>query len=132
MKYLLDTHVFLWSIADTKELSKNAIKALTNPDNEIYISSVTLWEIAIKTRLGKLAIEGISIDELPGVIEKLEYNQISMTPEDALGYLNLREPTHKDPFDRMLIWQCISRHMTMLSKDAEFHKFVPFGLKLQW
>jgi PIN domain nuclease of toxin-antitoxin system len=130
MKYILDTHVFLWSIANTKELSKNIIKVLKNPDNEIYISSVTLWEIAIKTRIGKLNIEGTSIDEIPSIIERLEYSQISMTSDDALGYINLKEDTHKDPFNRMLIWQCISRNMIMISKDTEFTKFVPFGLKL--
>jgi len=132
MKYILDTHVFLWSIANTKELSKNVIKVIKNPDNEIYVSSVTLWEIAIKTRIGKLNIEGTSIDEIPSIIERLEYSQISMTSEDALGYINLKEDTHKDPFDRMLIWQCMSRNMIMLSKDTEFAKFVPYGLKLLW
>jgi PIN domain nuclease of toxin-antitoxin system len=132
MKYILDTHVFLWSIANTKELSKNVIKVIKNQDNEIYVSSVTLWEIAIKTRIGKLNIEGTSIDEIPSIIERLEYSQISMTSEDALGYINLKEDTHKDPFDRMLIWQCMSRNMIMISKDTEFIKFVPFGLKLLW
>jgi len=132
MKYLLDTHVFLWSIANAKELSKNVIKVIKNPENEIYVSSVTLWEIAIKTRIGKLEIDGASIDELQNIIEKLEYSQISMTSEDALGYIDLKEETHKDPFDRMLIWQCMSRSMVMISKDAEFKKFVPFGLKLFW
>ncbi|GAB1455957.1 MAG: type II toxin-antitoxin system VapC family toxin [Spirochaetia bacterium] len=132
MKYILDTHVFLWSIANTKELSKNVIKVIKNPDNEIYISSVTLWEIAIKTRIGKLDITGTSIDEIPSIIGKLDYSQISMTAEDALGYINLKEDTHKDPFDRMLIWQCMSRNMIMISKDTEFSKFVQFGLKLFW
>lgn len=132
MKYILDTHVFLWSIANTKELSKNVIKVIKNPDNEIYVSSVSLWEIAIKIRIGKLHIEGITINELPGIIDKLEYSKISMTYEDALGYINLKEDTHKDPFDRMLIWQSISRNMMLISKDKEFLKFVPYGLKLFW
>jgi PIN domain nuclease of toxin-antitoxin system len=132
MKFLLDTHVFLWSFADTRELSKKVIKALKDPSNEIFISSVTLWEIAIKTRIGKLAITGITIDELPSIIKRLEYSQITLSPEDALGYANLAEATHKDPFDRMLIWQCMSRNLTMISKDTEFPKFVPYGLRLFW
>ncbi|GAB1455090.1 type II toxin-antitoxin system VapC family toxin [Spirochaetota bacterium] len=132
MNYLLDTHVFLWSIANIKELSKDVIKILRNKDNEIYISSVTLWEIAIKTRIGKLDITGTSIDQLSTIIKKLEYSQISLTSEDALGYINLKESTHKDPFDRMLIWQCINRNIIMISKDTEFPKFVPYGLKLFW
>jgi PIN domain nuclease of toxin-antitoxin system len=132
MKFLLDTHVFLWSFASTIELSKKVIKALKDPENEIFISSVTLWEIAIKTRIGKLAIEGTTIDQLPAIIARLRYSQISLCPEDALGYVNLAEATHKDPFDRMLIWQSINRNLTMISKDAEFPKFVPYGLRLFW
>ncbi len=132
MKYLLDTHVFLWTIANSKELSKNALAVIKNPDNVVYISSVTLWEIAIKSRIGKLKIEGTSIAELQGIIEKLKYSQICLTTEDVLGYEGLKESTHKDPFDRMLIWQCISRDFTMISKDTEFSKFVSCGLKLFW
>jgi len=77
MKYLLDTHVFLWTIANSKELSKNALAVIKNPDNVVYISSVTLWEIAIKSRIGKLKIEGTSIAELPGIIEKLKYSAVT-------------------------------------------------------
>lgn len=132
MKYILDTHTFLWSIANTKELSREAIKAIKNPENEIYISSISLWEIAIKTRLGKLSIEGIDIDELLTIIDKQQFCILSLTAEDAIGYYSLKEDTHKDPFDRMLIFQAINRNMTIISKDSAFHKFVPFGLKLMW
>jgi PIN domain nuclease of toxin-antitoxin system len=132
MKFLLDTHVFLWSFSNTSELSKKVIKFLKDPGNEIFISSVTLWEIAIKTRIGKLAIEGTTIDQLPAIIARLRYSQITLSPEDALSYVHLAEATHKDPFDRMLIWQSINRNLTMISKDAEFPKFVPYGLRLFW
>lgn len=132
MKYLLDTHSFLWSIAESGKLSKKSIGILKNPGNEVFVSSVTLWEIAIKIRLGKLEIEGFSLDELPGIIEHLRFGRIDCTMEDAIGYAGLKEPTHKDPFDRMLIQQCIRRGLTMISADAEFPKFVPYGLKLVW
>jgi len=132
MKYLLDTHVFLWSLLETKEIPKQTIKEIKNPNNEIYVSSVSLWEISIKTRINKLKLEGIAIEDLAGNIEKLAYRVITMTAEDALGYCNLAESTHKDPFDRMLIWQCISRNITIISKDSEFGKFIPYGLKVLW
>jgi len=132
MKYLLDTHVFLWSISNPKELTKKAISIIKNPENEIYVSAISLWEIAIKTRLNKLEIKGIGIEELPDVIEKMDYEVMSMTPEDAIEYAHLAEDTHKDPFDRMLIVQSISRNMTMISKDSQFGKFTRFGLKLIW
>jgi PIN domain nuclease of toxin-antitoxin system len=79
-----------------------------------------------------LGIKGASIDELQSIIEKLDYSQISLTAEDALGYVKLKEPTHKEPFDRMLIWQCMSRNLIMISMDAEFSKFIPYGLTLFW
>ena len=132
MKYLLDTHVFLWSILDTKAIPKSTIKEIRNPNNEIYISSVSLWEIAIKTRIHKLELQGIVIEDLASIIEKMSFRIITMTAEDSLGYCNLAESTHKDPFDRMLIWQCISRNITIISKDLEFGKFVPYGLKVLW
>jgi len=57
---------------------------------------------------------------------------ISLTAEEAITYHKLKESSHNDPFDRMLIWQSISRNMNLISKDEEFHKFVAHGLKLIW
>ena len=132
MKYLLDTHAFIWSILETKRLPKATIKEIKKPNNEVYVSSVSLWEIAIKRRIHKLELKGITVEELAGIIEKLSYRIIAMTAEDSLGYCNLAESTHKDPFDRMLIWQCISRNITMISRELEFAKFEPHGLKVLW
>ena len=53
-------------------------------------------------------------------------------PDDAIGYSQLKENSHNDPFDRMLIQQCLNRSLTMISKDKEIAKFVPYGLKLLW
>jgi PIN domain nuclease of toxin-antitoxin system len=132
MKYLLDTHTFLWSIYKTEELSKRTIGIIKNEDNEIFVSTISLWEIAIKVRLNKLELHGIHIKELPGIIEKMDYEIVDMQTEDAIEYSLLKEDTHNDPFDRMLIQQSINRNMIMISKDREFKKFVPYGLKLIW
>ncbi len=132
MKYLIDTHVLLWAIGNSKELWKKALAILKDQNNDIYVSSVSLWEIAIKTRLGKLHIEGIQISDLLTIIENLEFELLSMTAEDALGYCTLKENTHKDPFDRMLIWQSITRDIALISRDSQFTKFIPDGIKLVW
>lgn len=132
MKYLLDTHTFIWSLINTKQLPKKVKVEIKKEENEIYISSISLWEIAIKVRIKKLELKGLKIEELEDIIEKMDYKTIAMTAEDSIGYCNFAEETHKDPFDRMLIWQCINRNMTLISKDSEFKKFVPFGLKLLW
>jgi PIN domain nuclease of toxin-antitoxin system len=132
MKYLIDTHVFLWSISMPEELSSKATSALKNEDNEIFISTVSLWEISIKIRIGKLELKGIHVKDLPEVIERMNYQIIDMEAEDAIGYSQLKESTHNDPFDRMLIQQSINRSMVMISKDKEFKKFIPYGLQVIW
>ena len=132
MKYLLDTHVFLWSMMKAEELSRKASSAIKNADNEIYISTISLWEISIKVRIGKLELKGIHVKDLPGIIDKMDYKIISMEADDAIQYSLLKESTHNDPFDRMLIQQSINRNMVMISKDKEFKKFVPYGLKVIW
>jgi PIN domain nuclease of toxin-antitoxin system len=132
MKYLIDTHVFLWSFSKPGELSRKATSALKNEDNEIFISTVSLWEISIKVRIGKLELKGIHVKDLPGIIDKMDYQIIDLEADDAIRYSMLKENTHNDPFDRMLIQQSINRNMVMLSKDKEFKKFVPYGLRVIW
>lgn len=132
MNYLLDTHTFLWSVANVENLSKKVLEILKNPKNEIYVSAVSFWEISIKTRIKKLDLDTIAPEDLLAIAEKMDFQVISLTPEEAITYHKLKESSHNDPFDRMLIWQSISRNMTIISKDHEFKKFIPYGLKLLW
>lgn len=132
MKYLLDTHVFLWSIMNSSQLSEKIIDILKKPTNEIFVSSISIWEIAIKLRIKKLDLGGLPIEDLLRIGRKLDYSFLDLSPEDALGYLELEEETHKDPFDRILIAQCIKHKLIMISKDSEFKKFKSNGLKLIW
>ena len=62
----------------------------------------------------------------------MDFQLIGLSPEESSTYCNLKEPNHKDPFDRMLVWQAIQRKMIIISKDHEFSKFEEFGLKLLW
>ena len=132
MKYLLDTHVFLWSFGKPDELSRKASSAIKNEDNEIFVSTISLWEISIKVRIGKLELKGIDIQDLPGIIKKMDYQIINLETKDSIEYSLLKEDTHNGPFDRMLIQQSINRNMTMISRDKEFKKFAQYGLKLIW
>ena len=132
MKYLLDTHAFLWAIGQSKDLPEAVVKELKNPNNEVYVSAITFWEISIKIRIKKLDLGGIQIEDLIPFAEKMDFQVIDLTPEEANTYVNLAENTHNDPFDRMLIWQCIRRNMTIVSKDIEFEKFKDYGLKILW
>jgi PIN domain nuclease of toxin-antitoxin system len=132
MKYLLDTHTFLWTISLSESLPIKAISAIKNPNNDIFVSAVTFWEISIKTRIKKLDLDGLANEDLLSLAEEMDFQLIDMTSEEANTYCNLAEDTHNDPFDRMLIWQCIKRNMTIISKDEEFRKFKSYGLKTLW
>jgi len=132
MKYLLDTHAFLWAIGQSSSLPEIVIRELKNPKNEVFVSAITFWEISIKTRIKKLDLGGIPQEDLVSLAEKMDFQVIDLTPEEANTYASLSESTHKDPFDRMLIWQCIQRNMTIISKDIEFEKFKDYGLKMLW
>ena len=132
MKYLLDTHTFLWTISGSENIPEATRAAIRSQENDVYVSSVSLWEIAIKSRIGKLDLGNIETDELIGHAETMGMELIGLTPEEAISYARLEEDSHFDPFDRMLIWQAIGRKLTMISKDGDFKKFVPHGLKLLW
>ena len=132
MNCLLDTHTFLWTISHSENLSKKAAETIKNPKNEIFVSAVSFWEISIKTRIKKINLDTIEPEELLQLAEKMEFQLISLTAEEAITYHKLKESSHNDPFDRMLIWQSISRNMSLISKDQEFNKFIPHGLKLIW
>lgn len=114
MRLLLDTHVFLWSVADSPELPKKAKEAIRDAD-EVFVSAASLWEIAIKVGLGKLkanpqdlvrAISGSGFTELP--ITALHAAQVETLPEH-----------HKDPFDRLLVAQALTEPMHLLTADAQ-------------
>ncbi len=132
MNYLLDTHAFLWTASESKLLPDKIAQIIINPENGVFVSAVTFWEIAIKSRIGKLDLDGLMPENLPAIAEEMELQLIGLTPEEAITYSNLKENRHKDPFDRMLIWQAIRRDMIMISKDQQFQNFTEYGLKLIW
>ncbi|PKA11085.1 PIN domain nuclease [Leptospira meyeri] len=132
MAYLLDTHALLWVIGDSKQLSKKVATIVQDQENQILVSAISLWEISLKFRLGKLKLSGLKPDDIPKLLEKLNINIIELNLEEASSYHNLKEDFHKDPFDRMLIWQCITRKLTFISKDSEIKKYKISGLRTIW
>jgi PIN domain nuclease of toxin-antitoxin system len=132
VKYLLDTHTFLWTISGSDKIPAHTRGVICDADNEVYISAVSLWEVSIKTRLKKLDLGSVAVEDLIGLSEEMGFQSISLDPGEAVTYGGMEENSHFDPFDRMLVWQAINRKMTVISKDAAFSKFVPHGLKLLW
>jgi len=111
-RYLLDTHIFLWWLSDAKKLSKEVFDIIANSSNQIYISSASIWEIAIKESLGKIKIDA----NLINAIEANGFIELKISAKCANGTKNL-EPIHRDPFDRMLISQAIENDLTLITVD---------------
>ncbi len=132
VKLLLDTHVFLWSLIDTAKLSANARAALHNPANDIIVSAVNFWEIAIKFALGKLDLHGVRPEGLPAEARIAGYRIVGLEPDVAASSYRLPREIQRDPFDRMLAWQSMCAEWTLVSRDRLMAGYEPHGLKLLW
>ncbi len=122
MKLLLDTHAFLWWIGNDERLSDVARTAISDVNNEVFFSAVSAWEMAIKTRSGKLSIHA----ELAGFLTKhLGKNAFSLMPISLTHALQIaRLPSlHRDPFDRMLVAQAQVEKARLVSRDPEIAKY---------
>ena len=119
MKYLLDTHTFLWFIAGSPLLSGDVRKLIEDPSNFRLLSIGSLWEMAIKKSIGKLEL-AMSFKEL--VENQVQANAISLLQIEIhhLERLANLPFNHKDPFDRLLVAQCLSENIPLLSRDNSF------------
>jgi PIN domain nuclease of toxin-antitoxin system len=131
MSYLLDTHVIIWMLCDTNKLSEKVISILQDGENKIFISAISIWEISIKFKIGKIEIQGMQPDEFLKVVLKQDISTLPLDSEIASTYYKL-ESTHKDPFDLMLAWQAINYEIPLISKDSCFNQFKKKGLELVW
>ena len=131
MKYLLDTHTLLWFVDGNARLSPTARTQIRDLNNVCFISSVSLWEIAIKFSSGKLNLPQ-PFDEL--VSAQLKRDEITVLPistEHLLAVANLPFPSngHRDPFDRMIACQAQAEDLTLVSADSVFDTY---GVNRLW
>jgi len=122
MKYLLDTHAFLWFVLDDKRISANAKSIIKDSKNEIFFSAASAWEMAIKKKLNRLKIKG---NLEPFIIKQLSANNfipMSITISHAT-YTERLPQFHKDPFDRIIIAQSILESLQLISKDEDVKKY---------
>lgn len=126
MRYLLDTHTLLWFLQGNKQLAKET-REIENVENKCYTSIASAWEIAIKTKLGKLELE-FPFEKLA---EYLFFNDIKLLPIsfEHLQRLMTIDVIHKDPFDRIIVAQALYEDLTIISKDENF---AGYGIKLLW
>lgn len=116
MRVLLDTATFLWAANDAPEFSAKAREIFADPDNEIFLSSVSAWEMAVKYALGKLPLPEPPARFVP---RQRKQHGIDLLPLDEESALHLsRLPfLHKDPFDRMLVCQAVVHRLVILTAD---------------
>jgi PIN domain nuclease of toxin-antitoxin system len=122
MKLLLDTHAFMWWHSDPEYIPKNTLTLLQDPDNEVILSVVSLWEMQIKIQLGKLTLR----DDLELMLKiQQEQNNISLISVTLPHILELKTLPlhHKDPFDRILIAQSKVENATLISRDSVFKNY---------
>ena len=130
MTYLLDTHYMIWAITDTKKISKAIKEVISNPENRIVISTISFWEVALKSSIGKLEITGYSPEDFPDACLQVGFDIECLSAKDSSTYHQLKATYHRDPFDRMLIWQAIRNNYTLISIDKNVKKYKSEGLKV--
>ncbi|HSP34021.1 MAG TPA: type II toxin-antitoxin system VapC family toxin [Thermoanaerobaculia bacterium] len=121
MKLLLDTQLLLWAAGQPERLSSRARKLLNDADNELLFSAASLWEITIKTTLGR---DDFRVE--PRVLRRglLDngYVELPITSEHAVN-VDALPPLHKDPFDRLLLAQALVEGITLLTADAQLARY---------
>ena len=122
MRILLDTSTFLWIITDSPELSPRARELFVDPANEVYLSSVSSWEIAVKHSLGRLPLPEPPERFVPAQRKDHGIEPLPLDEEAALHLVRL-PLLHKDPFDRMLVCQAIVHGLVILTSDKLVYQY---------
>ncbi|MBI3513451.1 MAG: type II toxin-antitoxin system VapC family toxin [Proteobacteria bacterium] len=128
MKLLLDTHALLWWIFDDARLSSVARALIAGPENEVFVSAASGWEIATKHRLGKLPKAGDVAADLSRYLRVGRITSLPIAMEHALAAGRLPGP-HRDPFDRMLIAQAMIDRLPVVTADPVF---MQYGADVRW
>lgn len=130
MNYLLDTNFLIWTLSGLKNIPTSIFNVIENSGNNIFVSTVSLWEISIKQNLGKLEINNLNFTDIKVAIDMQDFKIINLEIEDSINLAKLpRFTNHKDPFDRMLIQQAINRNLTIITSDNKFNLYKEYGLK---
>jgi PIN domain nuclease of toxin-antitoxin system len=116
MKLLLDTCIFLWLISGDNRLSDRIREWICDPGNDVYLSTVSIWEGIVKHQIGRLPLPQPPAEYLP--TQRKRHN-LSSLPLDEGSVIRLAKlpPIHRDPFDRMLICQAIENKLTLVTVD---------------
>lgn len=129
MNYLVDTHYLLWSLIEPAQIGKVATDLLLDTRCIKYVSKISFWEIALKFSIGKLKLEGTRPEEIPDAARESGFEILDLTEDDlATSHLLPFVKDHRDPFDRLLVWQCIRNRIAFLSAGERLKAYTSHGL----
>jgi PIN domain nuclease of toxin-antitoxin system len=118
VKYLLDTHIMIWWLIEPKKIAPKARHIMEDKKQEVFISSVSFWEIAIKQSLGRLTIPADPIE----ILTKEGFQLLALTAHEALSVVDL-PMIHGDPFDRMLVMQSKLNDLVLITSDKKIMEY---------
>ncbi|MEE8540926.1 MAG: type II toxin-antitoxin system VapC family toxin [Desulfobacterales bacterium] len=128
MKFLLDTHIFLWWITASQLLSQTARDIISDGNSELFWSTASSWEVAIKYKIGRLPLPEVPESFIPTELAKNRIDSLPIVNDHSFRAGQL--PTHhRDPFDRMLIAQAQIENMEIISSD---HQISLYDVKIAW
>ena len=131
MNYLVDTHYLIWSLVDPHKMQPAHREVLEDPASTKFVSKISYWEIALKYSLGKLHLKGTTPEGLLVAASEAGYEVFDISEDDLVTFYQLPASTkHRDPFDRLLVWQCIRNNLTFVSSDKKLGEYTAHGLKL--
>lgn len=122
--FIIDTHIFLWLIFDPKKIDKKQLQILENPQNDIFITSISFWEISIKYNLKKLRLNNLTPELLPKIAKDMDIEILNIDENTMSSFYKLpKSKIHKDPFDRLIVWKCICDNFTLISQDSKLYEY---------
>lgn len=128
MRLLLDTHSFLWFIGGDEQMPELVRQLIANSENEVWLSIASLWEIAIKVSIGKLTLRQPFAELIPKQLILNDIEVLSIGFDDLSLVANLPFH-HRDPFDRLIIAQAITKGLPVVGKDSQFSNY---SIELIW
>ena len=132
MNYLLDTHYILWTLFEPNKIKNKILQIFKNADDSKLVSGISLWEISLKYSLGKLELSGTNPDEIFEKIPASGFDIIPIENDVLSSYYKLpKKKDHRDPFDRLLIWQAIANDLILITNDKTIEQYIEDGLRIE-
>lgn len=132
MTYLLDTHTLIWALAESDKLSANVQSILQDRSNKIVVSALSFWEISLKRSLRKLTLNGFTPEDFVEASIGSDFQILPLSSDLCASFYKLSATHHKDPFDRMLVWQALCQEFSLITVDKNIRKYTSEGLQVVW